>query len=763
MIWPFARRRPAHDRVWGPLASAYLDHELTGAEAERFAAHLHECEACAALVAGYRGLDAGLKRRLLSAPAVPARPVFEAAERLGPRPAPSASPRRLVLASAAAMLIGGAAMPPVRAGVGGAVQYVREIVAPSSSISYAGERAVFRAGEGSVLVNAVRTYGLYTAGDASLAPVHAGELRVHGGPIFALAGGRILFNAALADGPARWTTVRADGSDPRPFFTETGGVTDPGGLVAVSATPDGSRVLFRRSNGAGAFLTTSGATIVADAAGNVVWQDPGGADVYSLSPDGRYALSGETGGVREIPLDGSAAPPAPISDCDVQRPQTSADGSALVFVAVRIGPECPAASALYYFRLNGLIGSPHLEPVPLQDGAVFSLSPNGRYVAVQSWLNQPAAGQSGSGMTALKLWDLASGERTELPGFRDVRITQLSWSGDGTRLLILDVREGHSEAWLSGVPGAAQRLLAGQEVAAAAFLTDGSGLALAGDGGAPTGLLAVDPPATGDRITNLLADGGGLTPAFASHGAAVALLQGGKPATLLIRAGSTPAALGRTVDGFSWAPNGGRAAVVVTGEVYLWDAHTGLGRSPLLAGRAVSWSPAGNHLLVTRADGSLVETDLRGGIVATAPAALDQVAWSPDGATVAGVERADGRAALILWTPSTGALQRLAGAAQLGAPHWSPDGRRLALATAGETPGTVQLDVLASDGGAAHSVATLASLDDSIVWSSDGAAVYYLARPAAGAPGALHRVSADGSGDRRIGQFVATAIFAGPR
>lgn len=124
MSWPFARRRPAHDRVWGPLASAYVDRELTGAEAERFAAHLRECEFCAGVVSSYRGLDAGLKQRLLSAPIVPARPVFEAAERLGPRPVPAASPRRLALASAAVMLIGGAAMPPVRAGVGGVAQYV---------------------------------------------------------------------------------------------------------------------------------------------------------------------------------------------------------------------------------------------------------------------------------------------------------------------------------------------------------------------------------------------------------------------------------------------------------------------------------------------------------------------------------------------------------------------------------------------------------------------------------------------------------------
>lgn len=761
MIWPFARRR-AHDRDWAPLASAYVDRELTGPEAERFAGHLRECPSCAALVAGYRRLDAGVRQRLLAAPAVPSRPLFEAAERLGPHPAPVATPRRLALASAALLLIGGAATPPVRAGVGGAVQYVHGVVAPSSSISYAGERAVFRAGSDSILVNAVRAYGLYTVPDATSAPVRAGEVQFGAGPIFALADGRMLFNAAPAAGPARWTTVLRDGSDARPFFAEASGVADPGGLVAVSATPDGSRVLFRRPNSAGGYLTTAGATIVTSDSGVVVWSDPGGADVYSLSPDGRYALSGETGGVREIPMDGSAAPPAPISDCDVQRPQTSADDSALVFVAVRIGPDCPAASALYYFRLNGLIGSPHLEPVPLQNGAVFSLSPDGRFVAVQSWLNEPAAGQSGNGATALKLWNLATGERPEIPGFRDVRITQLSWSADGSHLLVVDVRDGRAEAWLSDVHGSTRPLLSGQAIAGAAFFADGSGLALAGDGGAPTGLLAVGPPADGDLVTSLLADGGRI-PAFARSGSAVALLRSGTPATLLAKRGAAPPGLGRAVDAFSWAPDGRRAAVVTDGQIYMWDTRNGLASTPLLAGRQASWSPTGDRLLVTKADGSVVVTDLRGGVLAAAPAALAGAAWSPDGKLVAGAERSGGQAALVLWDPLSGEVRQLAGAAQIGAPVWSPDGRWLAYAASGDATEAQQLDVIASTGGRAHTVATLAQADASIVWSADSAALYFLTRPAAGAPGAVHRVNADGSGNQRIGELVATAIYAGPR
>ncbi len=761
-MWPFARRRPAHDRVWGPLASAYVDRELTGAAAEGFAAHLRTCDACAALVAEYRGLNAGLRRRLISAPAIAARPVFEAAERLGPHPV--AVPRRLALASAAVLLVGGAATPPVRAGVGGAVEYVREVVAPSSSMSYAGDRAVFRAGTDSVLASVTREYALYSSADDSTPPTAAGAVQLHAGPIFALANGRILFNAALADGPAQWTTVRRDGSDARPFFSaETAGmISDPAGLSAIATTPDGSRVLFRRANDAGRFLTTAGATLVADAAGNLVWSDPGGADVYSLSPDGRYALSGETGGLRLIPLDGGAAPPSPISDCDVQRPQLSADGTRVVFVATRVGPECPAASALYYFRLNGAIGSPYLEPVPLQDGASFSLSPDGRYVAVQSWLSEPAAGQAGSGPTALKLWNLGSGERQEIPGFQNVRIRQLVWAKDSGRLLIVDERDGKTEGWLGDPHGSMRQLLAGESIAGAALYPDGPGLAIAG-GGAAAGLVAVGPPATHDRVTDLLADASGLTPAFTAHGAAAALLRDGAPATLLERHGVAPAGIDRAVDGFSWAPDGRRAAVVADGQVMLWDARTGIIAAPLLAGHAVAWSPRDDRLLVTRGDGSVVVTDLYGGVSATAPTRFADVVWSPDGRSVAAVRHDTDGDALVLWEPRTGAVQQLAAAVALGTPVWSPDGAMLAFPVLESGSNTIRLKAVSAAGGTPRVIATLAAVDDAAVWSADSRALYYLSRGAAGVPGALHRVNADGSGDRRVGTLIASALFPGPR
>ncbi|HEY7295322.1 MAG TPA: zf-HC2 domain-containing protein, partial [Dehalococcoidia bacterium] len=537
-MWPFARR-PAHDRAWGELASAFVDGELTGAAAERFGAHLRDCKLCAALVAEYRGINAGLRRRLVSAPPVSAQVVFEAAERAGPRPVAPGLPRRLAFASAAVLLIGGAATPPVRAGVGGAIQYVREVMAPSSSVSYAGDRAIFHAGSDSVLANVVREYGLYTAPDAKTAPAPAGDARFHGGPIYALANGRVLYNAAQTDGPAQWTAVQRDGSDPRPFFPETTAatLTDPGGLTAIAATPDGSRILFRRAGNGGRFLTTAGATVVTDADGSVMWSDPGGADIYALSPDGRYALSGETGGLRLIPLDGGPAPPSPISDCDVQRPQLSADGTRAVFVATRIGPDCPAASALYFFRLNGNVGSPYLEPVPLQNGAMFSLSPDGRYVAVQAWLNEPAPGQAGTGSTALKLWNLATGERSEIPGFRDVQIRELSWSADAGHLLIVDERDGRSEGWLGDVHGAVAPLLSGSEVAAAALYPDSRGVAIAADGGAPAGLVSIGAPASHDRVTPLLADSPGKTPLFAAHGSVAALVADGTPPALLAKHG----------------------------------------------------------------------------------------------------------------------------------------------------------------------------------------------------------------------------------
>ncbi|HLZ72575.1 MAG TPA: LpqB family beta-propeller domain-containing protein [Dehalococcoidia bacterium] len=767
-MWPFARGRSAHDRGWGALASAYVDRELAGAEADAFAEHLRACGRCAALVAEYRSLDADLRRRLVSAPAVAARPIFERAERLGPRPVPVAAPRRLALASAAVLLVGGAATPPVRAGVGGAVQFVRSVVAPSEGVSYAGDRAIFHAGSDDILASVVREYTLYTAPDTAAAPAAVGSAPFHDGPIFALAGGRVLFNAAQGAGPAQWTTVRRDGSDPRPFFptSGTGHIPDPGGLSAVSTTPDGSRVLFRRGGAGGRFLTTAGATLVTDADGSPIWSDPGGADVYSLSPDGRFALSGQTGGLRLIPLDGSAAPPSPISDCDVQRPQISADGTRLIFVATRVGPDCPATSALYFFRLTGAVGSPYLEPVPLQDGAAYSLSPDGQYVAVQSWLNEPAAGQQGSGTTALKLWNLSSGERQEIPGFRDVRVLQLSWSADGSRLLIRDEREGRKEAWAGDPRGRLGQVLAGTAIAAAAFYPDGAGMVVASDGGAPAGIVALGPAATQDNATGLLANADGLAPAFAAHGDAVALLRRGAPSTLLARHGHAPAGIGDDLSGFSWAPDGRRAAVVVDGRIYLWTAHNGRAAAPLLSGRAVAWSPRDDQLLVTRGDGSIVITDVRGQLVAAAPAGMTAAAWSPDGRLVAGVAHAGGGETLVIWEPSSGAIRQLASAVRIGAPVWSPDGRSIAYAAiAGAASGNdlPGLNVVAAAGGEPRQLAALAAIDDAPVWSADSHGLYYLQRSVAGAPGAVRLVNADGNGDRRVGTLFATALFAGPR
>src|SRR6185312_145086 len=133
--------------------------------------------------------------------------------------------------------------------------------------------------------------------------------------------------------------------------------------------------------------------------------------------------------------------------------------------------------------------------------------------------------------------------------------TQLSWSADSMRLLIRDSRDGHAEAWISDPRGAVHAVLPGQAVAGAAFFADGSGLAIAGDAGAPSGLVAIDSDATGDQFTALLPTGEGLTPAFAPHGSAVALLADGAPVRLLAKRGQAPAGVGRAATSFSWAPD----------------------------------------------------------------------------------------------------------------------------------------------------------------------------------------------------------------
>jgi Tol biopolymer transport system component len=220
------------------------------------------------------------------------------------------------------------------------------------------------------------------------------------------------------------------------------------------------------------------------------------------------------------------------------------------------------------------------------------------------------------------------------------------------------------------------------------------------------------------------------------------------------------------VDGFSWAPDGGRAAVLVDGQVYLWDARSGLATAPLLGGSAVAWSPRGGRLLVTRADGSVAVTDLRGTVIAGAPAALSGATWSPDGRLVAGVRHTGDTDALVVWDPHAGTLTQLASGERLGQPVWSPDGRTLAFAAvpagrAGDA--AAQLNVVAATGGEPRAIAALATADDRAVWSPDSRALYYLQRRTATAPGAIHRVHADGTDDRQIGTLSASALFPGPR
>src|SRR5579884_1857808 len=107
-------RRDAHDRTWGELGSAWMDGELGPAEAARFSAHAATCDACRARLRAYRQLGTGLDGLTQAVAAPPAYRIFEqvGAARgtlLGVR-----VPSRLALAASAAVLVaGGAASPPV--------------------------------------------------------------------------------------------------------------------------------------------------------------------------------------------------------------------------------------------------------------------------------------------------------------------------------------------------------------------------------------------------------------------------------------------------------------------------------------------------------------------------------------------------------------------------------------------------------------------------------------------------------------------------
>jgi WD40 repeat protein len=149
---------------------------------------------------------------------------------------------------------------------------------------------------------------------------------------------------------------------------------------------------------------------------------------------------------------------------------------------------------------------------------------------------------------------------------------------------------------------------------------------------------------------------------------------------------------GEDVEGVEWSPDGTRLAFVQGGRIFVMDAD-GSGKLPLTDAASLtsrpSWSPDGTRIVYSRLESSetveVISTDGSG--EPTRLVTGDRPAWSLDGTRI--VYLADCR----VWSMAPDGsdpvviveLSRLRArhCRPYGGPVWSPDGRKLALATVG--------------------------------------------------------------------------------
>ncbi|MHB8576728.1 MAG: zf-HC2 domain-containing protein [Dehalococcoidia bacterium] len=750
----------AHERRWAELASALIDGELAGPDAARLRTHAAGCSECTARLVAYGAIDGRLHALTNTVPPPAAYAIFERAEGLPPTHTSPRVPGRLALAASAVLLVvGGASSPAVRAGVGNAVQYARDVAAPSATTSYAGDRGIFRAPRGSALASTVHEQGLYTTDAAGGQARSILNEPASSGPVYALKGSRVLFQPA--GGPAAAWRV-ADPSGAVSMFPI------PPGMQIVDVTDGGDRILLRTPGDAGGYTTDAQATQVIDSTGSVVWIDPGGADVFALSPDGRYALSGEPSFLVKIPLAGGDRINTPITGYTASRFQLSRDGSRAVFLA-----QDQKAGAASDRQLRSATFDPFgvpsfSDPVPVASPPIFALSPDGRYLAVQEV-------ESGTART-LALWALngVSATPNMLAAFNGTSIRRLSWSSDGRSLLVELDREGKGEAWIVSPPAGLTAVMPGTNVTAADWLPDGSGLVVESDGGDAGGFVALSQAAGHSdilRLTTSPAAGSDVginrTPLMTRDGRAVVLVPAsGVPGVpqILSKRGLPPAAVSQTVNSWSWSPDGHRAAYVSDGNVYLWNDRGGTSATPLTAGIAAAWSPASDRILVSRSDGGGTIVGLAGNALVQAPQDLlgASLSWSADGKILAGVVHAPDGDRLIAWQPSTNAVTSIAQGGRIGAMAWSPDDRSIAYlqANVNDDHGTVRIAAL---DGSSRDLASVQSIFASVLWQSNSAHLLYVDQTAPGAPGRVYSVASDGTDGHVVGSFFATGLRPGPR
>jgi Tol biopolymer transport system component len=247
-------------------------------------------------------------------------------------------------------------------------------------------------------------------------------------------------------------------------------------------------------------------------------------------------------------------------------------------------------------------------------------------------------------------------------------------------------------------------------------------------------------------------------------------------------------------DLIAWSPHGDRLALISTAatswSIEIVSAETGASLEQI-TGEAggifpewgLQWANDGSKLILSATDGGLpavAVADLASGEVSRIGGVglSYDPAVSPTGPRVAFVQTSalftddyrlvitdeDGKGEKVL-------LSALAGGASVeGAPHWSPDGRRVVL-TVRNPDGTFALARIEDDG--RDPVVISPSMDDWIagVWSPDGSTILAIASPQGGRSAdiytngdqraALYTLQPNGSGWRRIApRACANAAWA---
>ena len=198
----------------------------------------------------------------------------------------------------------------------------------------------------------------------------------------------------------------------------------------------------------------------------------------------------------------------------------------------------------------------------------------------------------------------------------------------------------------------------------------------------------------------------------------------------------------RSVNRFSWSPDGRRIAVGRGFRVEIIDVSSGE-RTDLGEGDRPAWSPDGRLIaFARRGDVSVVPAgggDARP--LALGTRFVDEIAWSPDSTHLAVVDETGRfshrtRLLLVRLDAADPHVHVLAGPEPLDTPTWSPDGRSLAFSSM--RSGNWDVYAIRIDGGEAANLTRHPALDELPAWSPDGDRIAFVSnREHSSAPGEL--------------------------